>query len=323
MKKKLLAMGSAALLLTLTGCGDTSEASAETADSGDLREVTVGLIPVAEMFPVYIAEEQGFFEEAGLDVTVEVISNAASIVPSVMNGQIDIGTSATPPFLTAVEQDMPILAVANAANTSDDPQKDTGAFIVGADSDIESPVDLEGKTVAVNALSSLPHVAAAARISADGGDPDSVQFVSMPFNDMETALTQDRVDAILAVEPFMSQNLAAGGKEISSLYVDVYPPSTTHTLYFGSQQMFQTSPETLISFRDAVGRATELVADDPDILREALVEYGGMSEEVAQSVNLPIYQTEFNIDGINDMMNKMVENGFLEAELPVEELIMD
>src|SRR5699024_8059056 len=114
-------------------------------------------------------------------------------------------------------------------------------------------------------------------------DPDNVQFVSMPFNDMETALTQDRVDAIIAVEPFMSQNLAAGGKEISSLYVDVYPPSTTHTLYFGSQQMFQTSPETLTSFRDAVGRATELVADDPDILREALVEYGGMSEEVAQS----------------------------------------
>lgn len=323
MKKKLLAMGSAALLLALTGCGGSSDASAQDANGGALTEVTVGLIPVAEMFPVYIADEQGFFEEAGLDVTVEVISNAASIVPSVMNGQLDIGTSATPPFLTAVEQDMPILAVANAANTSDDPTRDTGAFIVGADSDIASPVDLEGKTVAVNALSSLPHVAAAARISADGGDPDKVQFVSMPFNDMETALTQNRVDAILPVEPFMSKNLAAGAKEISPLYVDVYPATTTHTLYFGSKKMQETSPETLTSFRDAIAKATELVADDPSILRDALVEHGGMPEDVAQNVNLPVYQTEFNIEGINDMMRKMVENDFLEAELPVEDLIME
>lgn len=313
----------AALSMALTGCGGAAPADpVQDSTAGATEEIKVGLIPVAEFFPVYVAEDQGFFDEAGLDVSVESMSNAASIVPSVLNGQLTIGTAATPPFLTAVEKKIPITAVANAANTSSAEGEDTGAFVVGAESGISSPSDLEGKTVAVNALSSLPHVAAVARIAADGGDPDAVNFVAMPFTDMLTALEQDRVDAILPVEPFMSQSLAAGGQSISPLYTDVYPTGTTHTLYFASQEFAAGHPEALAGFQEAIAKANELISTDQTVLREALVEYGGMAEATAETVTLPAYEADFNLEGMQEMAAKMKENGFLTTDVDVEATIL-
>jgi NitT/TauT family transport system substrate-binding protein len=194
--------------------------------------------------------------------------------------------------------------------------------MVAADSAITSPSDLEGKTVAVNALSSLPHVAAAARIAADGGDADAVKFVAMPFTDMLAALEQKRVDAILPVEPFMSQSLEAGAKSISPLYTDVYPAGTTHTLYFASKQFAAENAGALAGFRDAVAKANDLISQDASVLRAALVEHGGMAESTAETVNLPAYETDFNIEGMKVLAAKMKENGFLTTDVDVEGSIL-
>src|SRR5690606_6085211 len=138
----------AATLLALTGCAGAGTGGAQAGAEGtETVAVTVGIIPVAEFFPIYVAEEQGYFDELGLDVTIESLSNAASIVPSVLNGQLTFGAAATPPFLTAVEKKIPIVGVANAGNTTQGDDSDTGAFIVAADSDIADLADLSGRTV--------------------------------------------------------------------------------------------------------------------------------------------------------------------------------
>lgn len=312
----------AALSLGLTACGGPAPAAGGPDPVSGNSSISIGVIPVAEFFPVYVAQDQGFFKEAGLDVEIESMSNAASIVPSVLNGQLTFGTTATPPFLTAVEKKIPITAVANAGSTTSEAGKDTGAFIVRADSNIASPKDLAGKKVAVNALSSLPHVAAVARIAQDGADPSDVQFVAMPFADMQAALDQNRVDALLSVEPFMSQSIGAGAKVISPLYTDVYLPGTTHTLYFTSKQFAAANPETVTKFKESLAKANALVAKDPSILRSALVKHGGMPQATADRVNLPTYATSFNVAGMVDMAVKMKENGFLSSDLDVESSLL-
>lgn len=321
---KALFASLAALSLGLAGCGSPASAPAagQPAPASGTSAISVGVIPVAEFFPVYVAQDQGFFKEAGLEVKIESMSNAASIVPSVLNGQLTFGTAATPPYLTAVEKKIPITAVANAGSTTSEKGKDTGAFIVRADSGISSPRDLSGKKVAVNALSSLPHVAAAARIAQDGGDPSAVQFVAMPFTDMQAALEQNRVDALLSVEPFMSRSLGAGAKDISPLYTDVYPAGTTHTLYFTSQQFAAANPATVKKFREAMTKANALVAKDPAILRLALVKHGGMPQDTADKVNLPSYASGFNVKGMTDMAAKMKATGFLATDLDVQASIL-
>lgn len=319
--------GILAAALTLSACGAGSEATLSGGEGSgdqvsDSTPVTVGVIPVAEFFPVYIAEQEGYFDDEGLDVTVEVMSNAASIVPSVLNGQLTFGTAATPPFLIAVDKGIPITAVANSANTASGAENDNAAVVVKKNSPITSVTDLEGKTVAVNALSSLPHVAAVSLIMDKGGDPNKVKFVAMPFPDMQGALEQGHVDAIMSFEPFLTQVLGTGTvKRISPLYTDVYQPGTTHALMFSSQEYSSQNPDVIEAFQAALMKANELVADNPQLLRDALVKHGGMPQEVANAVKLPVYETNFALAGMQDMADRMVETGFLSQPMDVREVL--
>ena len=97
-KTAVLAAGAA---LLLTGCGG-SPASSPTTNAEGLTTVKVGMIPVVENAPIYIGMDEGFFKEEGIDLQVQVIQNAATMVPSMLNGQLDIGTSALPPFFDGI-----------------------------------------------------------------------------------------------------------------------------------------------------------------------------------------------------------------------------
>jgi NitT/TauT family transport system substrate-binding protein len=306
--------------LSACGAGDTG---ALTEQNGRTA-VQVGLIPTASFFPIYVAEEHGFFEDEGLDVDVQVTSNASSVVPSVLNGQMQFGTAATPPFLVAYEKKLPVRAVVNAAGVAAADPEDTGGFLVGKDSSIDSVEDLVGKKVATNQLGSLPHVAATAILSKAGIDPKKVNFVTMPFPEMLGALKQRRVDALLTVEPFMTEAIEAGAaKNLSALYTRVYEPGTTYTLVFSSQEFIEANPEVVAAFSRAVGKANELVAQNPEVLRETLVEYGGMAEELASSVNLGEFRDGFTVEAMQDMADQMREDGFLQSPVDVSTAIWD
>lgn len=306
--------------MTLTACG-SSGANGVTTKNG-VTSVKVGLIPTASFYPIYVAQDRGFFKDQGLSVEVSVNSNAASVVPSVLNGQLQFGTAATAPFFTAFEKGLPIKAVVNSAGTAPSGPKDTGGILVLGSSGIKSPSDLVGKKVAVNALGSAPHVAATAILSQAGVDPSTVNFVPMPFPDMLGALQQKRVDAILPVEPFMTESLKAGGiNSISALYTKVYPPGTTDTLVFASNEFIASHSDIIKKFKAAVEKANAVVAKDPQVLRDALVEHGHMPKAVAQTINLSEYGTSFNTMGMQQMADQMVKDGFLKKALDVKSTI--
>ncbi len=306
--------------MTLTACGSSGANGVTTKDG--VTSVKVGLIPTASFYPIYVAQDRGFFKDQGLSVEVSVNSNAASVVPSVLNGQLQFGTAATPPFLTAFEKGLPIKAVVNSAGTAPSEAKDTGGILVLGSSGIKSPSDLVDKKVAVNALGSAPHVAATAILSQAGVDPSTVHFVPMPFPDMLGALQQKRVDAILPVEPFMTESLNADGvHSISALYTKVYPPGTTDTLVFASNEFTASHPDVVKKFKAAVEEANAVVAKDPQVLRDALVKYGHMPKDVAQTIHLSEYGTEFNTTGMQQMADQMVKDGFLKKALDVKSTI--
>jgi NitT/TauT family transport system substrate-binding protein len=83
-------------------------------------------------------------------------------------------------------------------------------------SGITKPADLAGKTIAVNLTQNIQTLTTSAVLAADGVNASSLHYVQIPFPDMGAALAANRVDAISAVEPFLSAALAAGGKLVTS-----------------------------------------------------------------------------------------------------------
>lgn len=317
MKRSLLSLALVAGL-AMTGCGSGEENAEATSDS----TVTIGMIPVADCAPVYIAMEEGYFEEEGINIETQTMQNASSIAPSVINGQLQYGCAATTPLLAGVQQGLDIVGVANLADVAPEAEDDVSGLLTSAGSDITRPRDLEGKTVGVNGLGSILHVSAAAVIKADGGDPEAVQFVAMSFPDMASAVSDGTVDAVSVVEPFTGMAEENGGTLISPIYHTAFTPGGTMAMLFTERTYAEENAESVAAIQRALEKASETATEDPQKVRDILVEHGGMDEEVAANTGLPPYSTEIDEEAVTQTADAMVDTGFLKDPIDASELVM-
>ena len=315
-------LGTFALASSVTACTQSSTAPANTA--AGLVSMKIANISVADTFPLYIAQDMGLFKDAGLSVEVSsAAANAAAVVPSVLNGEFQIGLAATPPFLNAVQKNIPIVGVAAAGAMVTNPSEDNAAIVVAKGSPIAGPKELAGRRVAVNALGSLVQVAGAALTTQSGGDASKIDWVAMPFPDMVGALQQGRVDAILTVEPFLTAATQDPGlQSVAALYANTFPPQTTEAIYFSSKAYVASNRDAVQKFSQAMLRANELAVQNPQLVRDALVKYGNYKPNVAQAVKLPVYPTQFNVEGMQQIADSMVRDGFLKKPIDVRSTLL-
>lgn len=310
-------LGMAAMALGLTGCG-VGEGSAIEVLPGDT--IKVGIIPTSAAAPMYVAMEQGYFEDEGLKVEVQIAQNAAAVAPSVLNGQLQFGFAAASPFIGAVSKGLPLYAVANSSSNSLDGSDETG-LMTSPGSGIERPRDLEGRTVAVNGLAALPHVAAMEAIALDGGDPTKVTFVAMPFPDMLGAMRQGRIEAAALAEPFYSQSVSAGDTQVTTLYATAFNPGSTTTLYFTAAPFLEKNPAVVEGFQNAINRAIRDAAEQPELVRDVLVKYANMKPEVAESMGLPHYAEGLTPEGLEQISEVMAKYGLVSEPINGAEVV--
>jgi NitT/TauT family transport system substrate-binding protein len=190
------------------------------------------------------------------------------------------------------------------------------------DSGIESPADLEGKSVAVNALSNVAEITTRAQIADAGGDPDAVEYVEIAFPDMIAALEQGDVDAIFAVEPF--KTLAAqqlDAVEVVNPYggrLDGFPVAGFQT----TAEFAETNPNTVAAFQRAMVKASQLATDEPEQVVEILPTYTELTPELAADLTLPEFVSEIDVSRLAVVADLMVEFGLLQEPPDVNTLVI-
>ncbi len=109
----------------------------------DMRDVTfVQPSPSAiNSFPVFVAIGEGYFEEEGLNVTVEAINGSGAVLQALAAGQAQFGRPGPGPLLAARSRDVDAVMIYNVAARSN------FGIAVQEDSDIQSIGDLRGKVV--------------------------------------------------------------------------------------------------------------------------------------------------------------------------------
>lgn len=116
MKTKIIAALLAAVLsaATFTGCNTSSDSSsttktsASTVSSGEakLEKTTfnLGHLNSTAHLLGFVAKEEGYFEEEGLDVTLTLFSSAAELSSGLENGKLDVAFIGSVPTLTFQSQ---------------------------------------------------------------------------------------------------------------------------------------------------------------------------------------------------------------------------
>ncbi|WP_324278071.1 ABC transporter substrate-binding protein [Blastococcus brunescens] len=315
----------AASMLALAACGggddgDSPDAAA-TGDSGELREVTVGMLPIMPTAALYAGIEEGFFEDRGIEVTVETGQGGAALLPAVMAGQIDFATSNPVSLLQARGEGLDVRVIAHWTSALSEGEGDINGVVAAAGSGIESAADLEGKRVAVNTLNGMGGLTISESVRQDGGDPESIQFVELPFPDMPAALEGGNVDAVWVPEPFLS-GLQAAGNVVASYSSKESVTGHPTQLFFTSGQLVESDPQLVEDFTAAVEETLEFADANPDAVKAQIPEVlPQLPPEVAESVRLEEFGTDLRRDQIEQLGELMVEEGLLEEDADVDGLL--
>jgi NitT/TauT family transport system substrate-binding protein len=323
MRRKLVALLAAPMLFAVA-CGGSDEDStgggADGGGGGEVDQVTVGVIPIVDVAPIYLGVEQGFFEEEGIDVTLESGQGGAAIVPGVVSGEFEFGFSNVTSVLLAAQEGVPLKVIANGVASTGEQGADYGGVVVSPDSGITDAAGLAGKRVAVNTLNNIGTTTVRASVREAGGDPEAVEFVELPFPDMGAALDQGNVDAIWVVEPFLTLATQAGGEVIASNFVDAADDLTVAT-YFTSQQLIQEDADLVERFVAALERSLEFAQENPDEVRAVLGTYTQIDQAVIDAMILPAWPTEINRESIEQLAELGVEDGLLDEAPDLDALL--
>src|SRR5688572_18122489 len=310
----------AATVLVATGCGDDGGSGGGGGTPEKPEKVKIGLIPIADVAPVFVGIKQGFFKEQGIELDPQFAAGGAAITPAVLSGDFDIGFSNTISLLIASSKGLPVQIVSQGVLGGPDLSKPWADLLVPEDGPVKSPKDLEGKTIAVNTLNNICGVTINATLEEKGVDVSKLKYTEIPFPEMVAALEKGRVDGACVVEPFVSQGKAAGMKGIDPFYAATAPNLTVAT-YFASKELIEQKPELVDRFKAAMEKSLVYSQDNPDAVRAVLPEYTEIPPEAAEKINLPSWQPELTEDTIAKLSELSLKYGYIDKEPDLDQLI--
>jgi NitT/TauT family transport system substrate-binding protein len=223
--------------------------------------VRLGLLHTLSPAPFYIAQERGYFRDAGLDVTFRFFESAQPIAAAAVAGDIDIGVTAlTGGFFNLAEKGT--LKVIGGALHEEKGYE--GSAILASnkayDSGLTSTDKLPGHSFAITQYGSSFHYMLGRIAEADHFDIKSVTLrpVQQPAN-MLAAVASGQVDATIGIASIAKPMVAAHQAHILAWAGDVVPYQITAV--FTTTAMTQAHADILKRFATAYQRG---VADYRD-----------------------------------------------------------
>jgi NitT/TauT family transport system substrate-binding protein/putative hydroxymethylpyrimidine transport system substrate-binding protein len=183
MRRTVALLAAVLLLAGLAGCGgDGAEPGAPKGAS-----VVLDFTPNAVHSGIYAAHAEGFYEDAGVDLTIHQPGESTDAPKLLAAGRTDFAILDIHDLGIARERGLYLVGLMPIV------QRPLAAILARDDSGVHSPRDLEGRTVGVTGLPSDEAVVDS-EVSADGGDPAAVHEVTIGFNAV-SSLAAGKVDA--------------------------------------------------------------------------------------------------------------------------------
>jgi NitT/TauT family transport system substrate-binding protein len=265
-----------------------------------------------------VAIKEGFFKQAGLNVTVKSVTQSTAAIPDLLHGSIQvIGGGNYVSFLEAqAHRTFQVEFLAPAVNCT---PADYGVAAMPS-SGITKASDLAGKTIAVNLTQNIQTLTTNAVLTADGVNASSVKYVEIPFPDMVAALKAGRVNAVSAVEPFLAAALAAGAKVVTSTCTG---PAADFPMsgYITTQGWAQQHAAAAKAFQQALEKGNAYANAHPDVVRSVLPTYTAITAAAAASVPLGTYPGTLSTSPLQRIATLMTSGG-LTAPSDVSSLVL-
>lgn len=307
-----------AALVALAGCGGDDEAEGGGEERATL---TVGVLPINAVAPVYLGIDKGFFEEERLTIKPKTFQGGAEIVPAVLQGDVQIGFSNSVSLMIAQSKDLPVQVIAEGEVSGAEKAEDDTAIAVAKGSRISSPKDLEGKTIAINTLKNIAEVTVKASLEQKGVDVTRLKFVEVPFPEMVQTLESGDVDAVFLNEPFTTVARQAGHRFLVRPYTET-GSELPIAPWFTSREYAEGETEIVDRFTRALERSSQYAAEHPDEVRQTVLDYTETPPPIAEKMSLPNFASGLEAARY-EVIAELVEKYGLAKDVDVSRLLAE
>jgi len=309
--------------------GDDSSGKEEPRESTavpatpEQTSLRVGLLPTTGAGGFYLANQDGYFQEAGF-TSVEQTLAVTGVTEALLGGEYDmVYASYVVPF-QARDQGLPVEIVAAADEVppigDPEPGERRPGVVVMPDSDIEKPKDLEGKTIGVPTVS-IGELLLYPAMEERGIDTDAVELVEVFIPNELQALEQGQVDAVFAPEPYFTE--AEKTLDVRMVFDAFAGSEVTFPIagYFTTTSFADQNPGTVAAFRSAIERASATLNEDRDAFAQILSTYLGITEDEARELVPTTYATSVDVGDLQLVADTMRDLGLLDKKLKVSQMV--
>lgn len=274
MKTWIAAPATLALAAALAACSGPAAQEAEKADNagtaaeaggdGALTELSIAAVSTSclQFFPLYVAQNEGLFEENGLDVQVERMNGSAAVLQAMLAGQTDIGTPGPVPTILTQAEGEDIRYIANLWPG--------GAFVLVTpdETGIADASELAGKTIGV--------------ATADGSEVSFAHTImgaeGLEESDYEVLTVGEGGQAVAAFERGDIDAYAASIDGVAIIehagipLTNITGDATSHLFGNGlaaPAELIESDPETLEAFGNAYRQGLEMAIADRQTVTDA------------------------------------------------------
>ena len=296
------ALAGAALLLTsallVTACSSSGSGDAATETAEDAPKITFLYSPYADYAPFFLAEEKGYFEDAGLDV--ELVAKGGSsgeTYQQVSTGNITAGGATWGAGLFNATKAGASISVIASVSRIPESGANPSPLIASDASDVKEASDLKGKKIGIPGDGGFGIYSVDLALESVGLSVDDVELVNLSPGDIPAALANGSVDASWSIEPISSAVISQGiAHEL--LPIDYQAGVELGAMVFNTEYV-EKHPAAVTAFTAAYLKAVKELEDggwaDP-ATQKIIAEYTDLPVETLTSIALTTQDPSGAID---------------------------
>jgi NitT/TauT family transport system substrate-binding protein len=298
-------------VLLLASCVIAPQAGAD-------KGLKMGLIPVLDVMPFYIAENQGYFTDEGIEVELVPIKSAQERDALMQAGEID-GMLADLISSTLLNRESNLVKVVAKVRKSypDAPQI---RILAAPGSEITSPAELANVPIGISQNTMIEYLTD--RMLVTGGLP-AEQIVVEEVSAIPTRfelLINGQLQAATLPDPMAQAAIAAGATLIID---DAEIPQFSQSVLTFSRTSLENKPETVRAFLRAWNRAVRDINENPEAYRDVLIEKTRVPESVQGTYKIPPFPENEITSAAEweDVGQWLLDKGLLDRFVPYEEAV--
>ncbi|MFN2183707.1 MAG: ABC transporter substrate-binding protein [Anaerolineae bacterium] len=304
----------------LVGCGGEDRSSTATQPPIETKSLKIAVIPVIDILPLHVADQEGFFEQLGVDVELVPVKSAQERDTLMQTGQVDgmLTDLLSPVLFNQKEAQITVLRTARKVY----PGSPLFSILARPGSEIASPLDLAGVDIGTAQNTVIAYITERmlenAGLSADQISSQEVSAIPVRFE----LLVNGEIPAATLPDPLASGAVAAGAVVVVD---DTSVPELSQSILAFSTETVQAQPEAVRKFLAAWEMAVEELNSNPEKYNDLLIEEGRVPESIQGTFRMPPFP-EAGVPTpaqLADVVEWSIDKGLIEEDIPYERMVDD